>query len=180
MEFGSRFSCFLGGVDLSLMALRTWSKMPELVGDHLGYHRLTVIGGDISIPFGNFVLRGELADNIDDNASHQGNALLGLDWYPGADWNISAQFNHTFGAGKYSSLATFRISKALLNNALTLSSFAYADVRELGVFNRFSVDWSATDQVHVILGYDYFDAKAGMFVRYAHNSEAWLKIKYSF
>jgi hypothetical protein len=180
MEFGARFCCYLGGVDFSLMALRTWSKMPELQGDHIGYHRLTVIGGDVSIPFGQFVFRGELADNMDDQGGHQGNALAGLDWYPGADWNLSVQFCQSFGAGEHTSLATLRISKALLNNSLTISTFAYADVRDLGVFNRLSADWAATDQFHLILGYDYFYAKGGMFAVYARNSEAWLKLKYNF
>jgi len=180
MEYGVRFSCYLGGVDFSLVALRSWSKMPELLVDHLGYHRLTVFGGDVSIPFGSFVFRGELADNIDDQGAHQGNALAGLDWYPGSDWNLSAQYNQTFGSGEHSALATLRISKALLNNSLTLSTFAYADVRHPGVFNRLSADWTATDQFHVILGYDYFNAKGGMFAMYAHNSEAWLKLKYNF
>ena len=180
MEYGLRFCAFLGGVDFSLMALRSWSKMPELLGDHLGYHRLTVLGGDLSIPFGSFVFRGEIADNIDDRGAHQGNALAGLDWYPGADWNLSVQYNQTFGAGEHQALATLRVSKALLNNALTLSTFAYADVRDLGVFNRLSADWAATDQLHAILGYDYFYAKGGMFTTYARNSEIWLKLKYSF
>lgn len=49
-----------------------------------------------------------------------------------------------------------------------------------GVFNRFSADWAATDQIHALLGYDYFGAKGGLFVRYAHNSEVWAKLKYSF
>ena len=180
MEFGARFSCFLRGVDFSLMALRTWNKMPELAADHLDYHRLTVIGGDLSVPVGKFVFRAEMADNIHQNGDHQGNALGGVDWYPGADWNLSVQFNRTFGAGQSQSLATLRASKALLNNALTLSTFTYADVLSPGVFNRFSVDWTATDQIHVILGYDYFYAKEGMFALYARNSEAWLKLKYSF
>ncbi len=180
MEYGGRFSCFLSGVDFSLMALRTWSKLPELVDDHLGYHRMTAIGGDVSVPIGKFVFRGEAADYIDDHGAHQGNALAGLDWYPGADWNLSAQYNQTFGAGEHTSLATLRVSKALLNNALTLSTFAYADVSDLGVFNRFSADWAATDQMHVILGYDYFYAEEGMFVPYAHNSEVWVKLKWNF
>lgn len=51
---------------------------------------------------------------------------------------------------------------------------------DLGVFNRLSADWAATDQLHVILGYDYFYAKGGMFAVYAHNSEAWFKLKYNF
>jgi hypothetical protein len=181
MEYGARFSCFLGGVDFSLMALRTWTKMPELQGDHIGYHRLTVLGGDVSIPFGNFVFRGEAADNIDDDGHHQGSVLGGLDWYPGADWNLSVQFNHIWqGRGEPSSLATLRISKALLNNSLTLSTFAYADVHDGGVFNRLSADWAATDQIHALLGYDFFYAEKGMFARYAHDDEVWIKLKYIF
>jgi len=180
MEYGVRFACFPGGVDFSLMALRTWDKMPVFLVDHLGYQRLTVIGGDVSIPFGNFVFRGEMADNIRAQGGHQGNVLAGLDWYPGLDWNVSAQFNHSFGAGDCVTLATLRVSKALLNNALTLSTFAYADLRNLGVFNRLSADWTASDQIHVVLGYDYFHADEGMFARYARNSEVWMKLKYSF
>lgn len=180
MEYGARFNCSLSGVDFSLVALRSWSKMPELQVDHIGYHRVNVVGGDVSVPFGNFVFRGEVADNIDAGGEHQGNALAGLDWYPGGDWSLSAQFNQTFGAGEETSLATLRISKALLNNTLTLSTFAYADVKDLGVFNRLSADWAATDQIHVLLGYDFFYADGGMFLSYAHNSEVWLKLKYSF
>ena len=180
MEYGGRFSCFLGGIDFSLMALRTWSKIPELVVDHLGYHRITAVGGDLSIPFGQFVLRGELADYIDDYGNHQGCALAGLDWYPGADWTLSAQFNQTYESGVQASLATLRISKALFNNALTLSTFAYADVKDLGLFNRFGADWAATDQIHAIVGFDYFYAEDGMFKAYKDNSEIWIKLKYNF
>ncbi len=154
MEYGGRFSCFLGGVDFSLMALRTWSKIPELIDDHLGYHRIAALGGDVSVPFGDFVFRGEMADYIDDHGNHLGNALAGLDWYPGADWNVSVQYYQTFGEGEEAALATLRVSKALLNNSLTLSTFAYADVKDLGVFNRLSADWAATDQIHVLIGYD--------------------------
>ena len=31
-----------------------------------------------------------------------------------------------------------------------------------------------------MLGYDFFYARGGMFTRYAHNSEAWVKLKYNF
>jgi hypothetical protein len=178
-EYGARFCCYLGGVDFSLMALRTWTKMPVLEDAHLVYNRQTVIGGDVSIPFGSFVFRGEMADYMDDHGNHQGNALAGLDWYPGADWNLSVQLNRTFGSAS-STLGTLRISKALLNNSLTLSTFAYADLLEKGVFNRFSADWAVTDQIHAILGYDLFAARGGMFERYKKNSEVWLKVKYSF
>ena len=153
----------------------------EYVRGIIGYHRLTVLGGDVSIPFGNFVFRGEAADNIDDDGHHQGSVLGGLDWYPGADWNLSVQFNHVWQSGGVpSSFATLRISKALLNNSLTLSTFAYAGVHDGGVFNRLSADWAASDQIHALLGYDFFYAEKGMFARYAHNDEVWIKLKYNF
>ena len=152
----------------------------SLMVDHIGYERLTVVGGDVAVPFGNFVFRGELADYISSAGTHQGNALGALDWYPGADWNVSVQVNGTFGAGEASTLGTLRISKALLSNALTLSTFAYADLRDLGVFNRLSADWAVCDEVHALLGYDLFAARGGMFERYKNNSEVWVKVKYSF
>lgn len=40
--------------------------------------------------------------------------------------------------------------------------------------------WAATDQIHVLIGYDYFYADAGMFKRYEHNSEVWFKLKYCY
>ena len=73
---------------------------------------------------------------------------------------------------------------------MTLSTFAYADVCEGGVFNRLSADWTFTDQIHALLGYDYFYADGGiydyfyadggMFLIYKDNSEVWVKLKYSF
>ena len=68
----------------------------------------------------------------------------------------------------------------VLGNTLTLSTFAYVDVSDGGIFNRFSADYAVSDQVHALIGYDYFHADKGMFLLYAHNSEAWMKLKYSF
>ena len=45
---------------------------------------------------------------------------------------------------------------------------------------RKMVSWAATDQIHLLLGYDLFYAEKGMFLTYDHNSEVWLKLKYSF
>lgn len=135
---------------------------------------------DWDIRAGNQIITWGVADYIDDHGNNQGCALVGLDWYPGADWTLSAQFNQTYESGVQASLATLRITKALFNNALTLSTFAYADVKDLGVFNRFSADWAATDQIHAIVGFDYFYAEDGMFKAYKDNSEIWIKLKYNF
>ncbi len=176
MEYGGRMSFFLSGVDFSFSALRTWNKM-------ISYYRMTMLGADMSIPVGKFVIRGEMAEYL----SYSSNMLLGLDWYAGNDWTLSAQYSHTVqtsggyaGNHRNSGLATLRISKDLFNNTLSLSSFAYVDVTGGGVYDRVSADYAVNDQIHALIGYDYFRADKGMFVYYKNNSEVWIKLKYSF
>ena len=111
------------------------------------------------------------------------NALVALDWYAGNDWSLSAQYAHKYVAkGKHrnTGLATFRVSKDLLHNTLALQSFAYIDVTNGGIYNRLSADYALNDQLHAILGYDYFHADRGTFMVYNYNSEIFLKLKYSF
>ncbi|MBP5550248.1 MAG: hypothetical protein J6X63_07230 [Bacteroidales bacterium] len=54
------------------------------------------------------------------------------------------------------------------------------DVTNGGVYNRFSADYAVNDQLHAIIGYDLFHGDKGMFAVYRHNSEYWVKLKYSF
>lgn len=48
------------------------------------------------------------------------------------------------------------------------------------VYNRLSADFALTDQIHTLLGYDFFHADKGQFAMYDRNSEVWIKLKYSF
>ena len=84
------------------------------------------------------------------------------------------------GTHRNSGLATLRLSKEWTDQGLTLQTFAYVDVSEGGIFDRSSADYALTDQLHLLLGYDLFHAQRGQFLVYRHNSEAWLKMKYSF
>lgn len=208
MEYGGRITTNLSGIDFSLSVLRTWNKMPALsltVSDNGKsllvkgeYRRMTMLGADCSLPVGQFVLRGEAACYF---GEAQGgsvgkdvvcrdtyNALVGVDWYPGNDWNFSAQYCHKYTAGnldglsvyRHAALATARISKELMRNSLKLSTFAYVDVTNGGIFNRLSTTYSLNDQTAITIGYDYFHADRGMFKMYDKNSEAWVKMKYSF
>ena len=208
MEFGGRLCLNLSGLDLSLSGLRTWNKMP-VVATRLGddghslridgqYRRMTMLGADCSLPIGRFVLRGETACYFDEvqgaimgkEASRRDvlHALLGIDWFPGNDWNVSAQYAHRHLTGRLdhadahrnSGLATARIGKELLRNTLKLSTFAYIDVTNSSVFNRFSAAYALNDQIELTVGYDFFHADKGTFALYRHNSEAWAKVKYSF
>ena len=208
MEYGGRITTNLSGIDFSLSVLRTWNKMPALsltVSDNGKsllvkgeYRRMTMLGADCSLPVGQFVLRGEAACYFDEAQSrgvgkdvvcrNTYNILAGVDWYPGDDWNFSAQYCHKYTAGsldglsvyRHAGLATARLSKELLRNTLKLSSFAYIDVANGGVFNRISASYALNDQIELTTGYDFFHADKGKFAMYKQNSEVWLKAKYSF
>ena len=111
------------------------------------------------------------------------NALIGLDWYAGNDWTLSVQYAHKYvalGEHRNTGLSTLRIQKDMLHNTLALQTFAYIDVTNGGVFNRLSADYTLNDQLHTILGYDYFHADSGLFAVYKKNSELFVKLKYSF
>ena len=206
MEYGGRLSMFLSGVDFSVCALHTWNKMPVFSTEVQAgkilmtgqYRRMTMAGADVSLPVGQFVIRGEGAHYFDEAQTPEAgtdiprsgtdNALLGIDWYAGNDWNLSAQYCYkyiedyepTMNGSQHTHIGTFRISKSLLNNTLSLQSFAYMDLTDGGIYNRLSADYALNDQMHLMLGYDLFHADKGMFRMYAHNSEYWLKLKYNF
>ena len=205
-EIGGRLMFFMSGIDFSFSALRTWNKMPvfttNVVNDTLSalghYKRLTMLGTDISVPISKIVLRAEVAEYLDEaqtpvfgtdvQCANSFNALIGIDWYAGNDWSLSAQYAHKSIAShsalistyKNSGTATVRIAKELFNNALSVQTFAYIDVTCGGIYNRLSADYSVTDQLHCIVGYDLFGADKGMFAMYADNSEVWLRVKYNF
>ncbi len=117
-EFGGRFSFFLSGIDMSLVSLYTWNKLPVfstsfssemdttfLIPEH---HRMFMTGLDLSTTLGSLVLRGEGAyftgeyypTELNGSSNHLIGrnvirSLLGLDWYPGNEWTLTGQLSHT-------------------------------------------------------------------------------------
>ena len=159
------------------------------------------VGGDVSKPLGQFVLRGEAAFNIGkhfnyipqaESSGQKGfntiNWLVGMDWYAPREWIVMVQFSseHIFKSESYiaqsrhSSLLTLNVSKKLLANTLQLSNFTYFDPNHTGWFSRFAADYALSDQLRLSAGYDWFGGNGGMFGLYKHNSEVWVKAKYSF
>lgn len=209
MEFGGRLSWFLSGVDFSVSALRTYNKMPVYSILYLSpnekliaipqHERMTMAGFDFSVPLGKFVFRGEFAEyfneaqqpvvNVAPVSKNTSNALLGLDFYPGGDWNLSFQYAHKYIASfdeavingyRNSGTATVRVSKDLFRNTLNINTFAYIDVTNGGIYDRTTFDYAVNDMLHIALGFDYFNADKGMFKMYDKNSEVFMKIKVSF
>jgi hypothetical protein len=95
MEYGGRLSFFLSGIDFSFSALHTWNKTPVFHNAIGEYHRMTMLGADMSVPINKFVVRGEFAEYLNEAQQTIGaekiarasstNALIGLDWYAGND-----------------------------------------------------------------------------------------------
>lgn len=117
-EAGGRFSFFLSGIDMSLVTLYTWNKLPVfsssfseemdttfLVPEH---HRLFMSGMELSATMGSLVLRGEGAyfkgESYPSILNGSSNFLitrdvvrtmLGLDWYPGKEWTLTGQLSYS-------------------------------------------------------------------------------------
>ena len=206
-DFGTRLSFFLSNLDFSISALHTHNQSPVSVVEPVsmdsvvihGIHEtMTMFGGDMSMPIGEFVIRAEVAEyfrealgyanNLDYARKNTFNALGGIDWYAGNNWTFMVQYLHKYIADysdelaneKNSSEMTFRISKELLNNTLKLSLYGMFDIDNLGYYGRASGDYSLTDQVMLSLGYDHFGGKRGQLAGYKKNREVWAKAKYYF
>jgi hypothetical protein len=207
-EYGGRLSLFLSGVDFSLSYLHTWNKMPvfarsfstnyDTIFVDSQHHRLNMLGGDFSFPVRQFVVRGEVAEyfgEIQESSSGEEkimrnttNFLLGLDWYPGHEWTITAQYSHKLipdyvdeiESRQNTVLGTLGITKRVFRSLLSLSTFMYYDASNDGFFSRTSADYSLSDEIHLLTGYDWFEGDEGIFGLYNHNSEFWFKAKFSF
>ncbi len=203
-DFGTRVSFFLPGLDFSVSALRTRNQAPVSVVEPAGadsvairgVHRaMTMVGGDVSMPVGEFVIRAEaaeylgealgVADGRDWTRRNTFNALGGIDWYAGGGWTFMAQYLHKYVAGdsrglavgRNSSETTFRVSKEMLNDALKLSLYGMFDVDDRGYYARASGDYAVADQVTLSLGYDRFGGERGQLAGYSRNSGIWFRAR---
>lgn len=166
------------------------------------YHRLDLASFDFAKPINKVVLKGEFSYyfNKTYETSVSGadifrkanalNAMLGIDYMPGKEWLFAIQYQneHIFDyVGNYlvdqdNQFGTLLISKKVMNNTLLLSSQAFLRFTEKAAFNRFTIDYTLTNEIHISTGYDLFTAKeeTGLFYQYKDNDEIWMKFKYSF
>jgi hypothetical protein len=210
-ELFSKVSFFLSGIDFAFSGFYTWDDFgvflrnrywqngQEILELQQEYHRVGGLGVEFSLPLGEFVLRGESAfymgkrfeaegDNIPLFKKNAIDSLLGLDWYPGNNWTVSAQLVDQIILGHESAiqndshtwLMTLNVSKRLMRETLKLSNMIYLGFNEGDLFSRFMVDYALTDELHLIGGFDLFLGDSGLFGQYKDNSEFFLKAKYSF
>jgi hypothetical protein len=171
-----------------------------LIHYHPEHHRLTFVGSEFSVPHGDFVLRAEAAFYKDRWLENENplsetlfrrntlNWMLGLDWTPENDWMLTTQFADNYILNydekikddEHTMLSIIHISRKLLRQTLELSSMAYYDINEKGYFDRTSVDYALTDEIHLLFGVDIFGGDKGLLGQYNENDELWIKAKYSF
>ena len=88
-EVGGRLRFFLENLDFSLTALRTFNKSPVTVASFDPetksavingiYEPMNVVGGDVSIPAGELVIRGEIAAYFGETSSRKRSATT-ISW----------------------------------------------------------------------------------------------------
>jgi hypothetical protein len=77
-------------------------------------------------------------------------------------------------------LTTLSIVKRLFSNTVSINNMLYLGFNEWDFFNRFSVDYALTDELHFVAGIDFFGGNNGLFGQYKDNTEIFFKVKYSF
>ncbi len=207
-EVGTRLRFFLENLDFSLTALRTFNKSPVTIASFDPesksvvikgiYKPMYVLGGDFSIPVGEFVVRGEMAGYfgepiaLNDSRRYRlrktFNALFGLDWYAGDNWTFMVQYMHKIimdyrkelGMDQNTSMVTARISKEVLNNTLKLSVYGMYDVDNVSFYIRPAADYLLNDQITLSLGADILGGRRGTFKTYEDNTQIWVKGKFFF
>lgn len=210
MEYGGKLSFYLSGVDFEVSALNTWNKAPvysyyydstSRLHIRPEYHRMEFLGFGFSKSVYTLIIRGESAfyfnkkfssdlesDHLDPIERNSINYLVGIDWYPGNEWTITGQFSDEYildysnkiANSKHSYISTLGITKKLFRSTLSLSTFCYVGLNEGDLFNRTSIDYALSDNIHITCGADWFEGNNGLFGQYKDNSEIWIKAKYNF
>ena len=209
-EFALKYSVYGHGIDYSFSLLHLWDDNPvykrkvNLPASQITLnpeiHRVTVIGAEVAKAQGEFVHRAEgalhlgkryVAANPNSEAIFKRdelNLMVGSDWSPGNDWEITGQliykaildYKSAIQQDKENYMATLRVSKKLMRETLDLSVMNYSDLSNESGFVRFSSDYAFTDDLHVLLGTDIFHGNRGVMGQFDKNDGIWLKVKYSF
>ena len=209
-EYGGKLSFYLSGIDIDLSALYTWNKAPvysyyidstSVFHVKPEFHRIGFLGFGFSKSVNAFIIRGESAIYFNKKFTPKAEYyeaglpeknsigyLIGIDWYPGNEISVTCQFSdeyildydHEISYAEHTYISTLGISKKLLRSTLSLSTFGYFGLKEGDFFNRTSVDYALSDNIHVISGIDWFSGESGLFGQYRDNSQVWIKAKYSF
>ncbi|MBN1649659.1 MAG: hypothetical protein JW874_16590 [Spirochaetales bacterium] len=209
-EWGGRLRLFLPFGDLGAVVYYGWDDLPAMQLDmvlegtvlvpqlSLSYERLFLTGLDAAIPLGPLLMRLEAGVFWDRtfptgtpgaglHHSHQGQALLGIDWMPG-DWKIIAE---AFGSCVFRDNSNMTDPREQLVLAGEVSrSFDYGkwEIALSGLWNITDEDWYLNPELRacpaegmtVTLGAQFIEGDDSLFALVEDDISVYTKCRYSF
>jgi len=208
-EYGAAWRANLDGWDLSLNWFYGWKDTPNIEKQLSGatmfltpvYSRMHTVGGSFSNAFGAWVVRGEVAANLNEGLDTTGvtaatsitkqttlNAAVGVD-YTANNWTISPQVFTRFISGwektiledRSSGFVSLRVATDYMNEKLKPEVIALFDWADAGWMIRPKVSYEFSDQLTGTVGVDLFGGKqVGFFGQFADNDRIYTEVAYSF
>ncbi|PIE98023.1 MAG: hypothetical protein CR988_05210 [Treponema sp.] len=216
-EWGLKSSFFFSAIDFSFLFFRGWDHTPNyntevdtsplmtgnpakitLTPDH---NRIWMVGMDMAIPAGMFIIRSEAAwlgkkAFAQKNATkplskhHQLKAMVGTECNPGQGWRIQLQymedvvFENTKKLNRSQRLPmlTFHLSKTFLRDTLKLSGGLLIGCDAWDTLTAINLSYDIIDNLKITLGGNLYcrGKKKGNFGKMERLSNIWLRGRFSF
>jgi len=207
-EYGAAWRGNIEGWDLSANYFYGWKDSPNafrkvtpgLITQQLKHLRMHTIGGSFSNAFGAWVVRGELATNLQEGINANGttfantvqrkttiNAAIAAEW-SAHNWTVSPQFfirhiqawNPQLLEPQDSGFWTLGIATDFMHEKLKPEILLLADWSAGGWLARpkLAYDWS--DNISSSIGADIFGGSRGLLGQYNQNDRVSFDVTYSF
>jgi len=207
-EYGVAWRGKIQGWDVSTNYFYGWKDSPNafrkitpgVVTLQLKHLRMQTLGGSFSNAFGAWVIRGELAANLQEGINATGltftdtvqrkttlNAALAAEW-TGHNWTVSPQifirhiqhWNPTLLEAQDSGFWTLRIATDFMHEELKPEMLFLADWQAGGWLARPKVTYDWSDDISSSLGADIFGGSGGFLGQFKKNDRIGLNLTYSF
>ena len=201
-ELALRLQGFVAESDVAFYAFHGYNDMPVLsmtpTSASFDYHRETMLGGSVSRPVGDMVLRGELAffhqrefdrDDGVTQAYHQGQWLLGVDYLSG-DWLFTAQYTDrrisewtdALLAPEKDPLYTLSADGQLASDTIKLRfAISHADSNGGGQLYQSKFTYQPNAHWAWQINFDFMDGdSANFFGQFRKKDRIWLSTTYTF
>jgi len=208
-EYGVAWRANLDGWDLSLNWFYGWKDTPNLQKKLSGatmfitpvYSRMHAVGGSFSNAFGAFVVRAEMAVNINEGLDANGitaassvvqhttlNAAVGVD-YTTNNWTVSPQFfvRHLTGwdtnisEDRTSGFVSLRLATDYLNEKLKPEVSGLYNWADRSWMVRPKASYECSDHIKAIVGIDLFGGQSSSFFgQFNDNDRVYGELEYTF
>ncbi len=209
LEYGAAWRANLDGWDLSLNWFYGWKDTPNLQKELTGttmfitpiYSRMHTVGGSFSNAFGAWVVRGEMAANINEGLDTSGvtaatsvtkrttlNAAVGID-YTANNWTVSPQLFVRYISGwssvitekRTSGFVSLRLATDYMNEKLKPEMIGLYNWADQSWMLRPKVSYEFSDHIRATAGIDLFAGNTSSFFgQFDKNDRIYTEVEYTF